>query len=549
MRSIAVALTWEFWRRSRRWIFFEIVVMACATAAMYGRIPSISARTHAKIHYMTLFYEFICFAYFVLSSQFDRKNKRLGFPAHLYVKPTRTWVLVGWQMLLPAVTIVLLYLVSVGCARILLGITWPLLGPMLLLAVAVACTQAIFWSMVGFQVLRFGICLLVLTALNMWQFTRYGPLQGYANISRLTGMWTELTSGELLTMVSCLAAAYVAAVIGVSRDRRGDCVGWPGLWKSFGRASDLLRRKQRSFNCPAAAQFWREWHEKDWLLPVVSAICVGGVILLDASGIFNTQDTIRAFVGLFDIGLVVPFFAGLVFGQCGRKSKIDVFKATLPVNNARLSAMILRAGAASLLAAFAIYIAAAALMIGWFFMVGEGETVTQEWHSIVYVIHHLFGDRNALLLAAVGVVIAWGLVGLGASITFAGRPWLVLGFWLVVCSVWPALMALRTLQWLNLIRAGTMSKMFGALPWIIGTLCLLGTASAFITARRRNLIGARKLCLGPALWIILCISVGLLWLPRDEPGLSTIALLIGVLALPAAPLATAPLALAWNRHR
>jgi hypothetical protein len=181
--------------------------MACITAALYGRIPSLAAKTQAKIHYATLFCEFICFAYFILLSQFHRKSKRLGFPANLYVKPTRAWVLVGSQMLLPAVTVALLYMVSVGCARILLGVTWPLLGPILLLAVAVACTQAIIWSMVGFQVLRFGTCLLVLTALNMWQFTRYGPLQGYADISRLTGMWTELTSGELLTMVSCLAAA------------------------------------------------------------------------------------------------------------------------------------------------------------------------------------------------------------------------------------------------------------------------------------------------------------------------------------------------------
>ena len=549
MRSIAISLTWEFWRRSRWWIFFEMIMMACITTVMYGRIPLIGARTHAKIHYNALFYEFICFAYFILSSQFYRKNNRLGFPAHLYLKPTRTWVLVGWQMLLPAVTVALLYLVSVGCARLLLGITWPILGPTLLLAAAVACTQAVFWSMVGFQVLRFGICLLVLTVLNMWQFTRYGPLQGYANISRLTGMWTELTSGELLTMVSCLAAAYIVAVIGVARDRRGDCVGWPGFWKSFGRASDLLRRNQRSFNSPAAAQFWREWHEKDWLLPVVSAICVGGVILLDASGIFNTQDTIRAFVGLFYIGLAVPFFAGHVFGQCGRKSKIADFKATLPVNNARLSAMILRPGAASLLAAFAIYIAAAALMIGWFFMVGEGETVIQEWHSFVNLIHKVFGDQNTLLLAAVGVVIAWVLVGLGASITLAGRPWLVWGFWMVVCSVWPALVALRMLYLNNLIPFDIVSVLFGALPWTIGILCLLGTASAFITARRRNLIDARKLYLGPALWIILCILVGLLWLPKAEPGLSTIALLIGLLALPAAPLATVPLALAWNRHR
>jgi hypothetical protein len=270
---------------------------------------------------------------------------------------------------------------------------------------------------------------------------------------------------------------------------------------------------------------------------------------LDASGINNTQDTIIAFVGLFYIGLAVPFFAGLVFGQCGRKSKIDVFKATLPVNNARLSAMILRPGAASLLAAFAIYIAAAALMIGWFFMVGEGETVTKEWHSIVYVIHHVFGYRNPLLLAAVGVVIAWGLVGFGASITFAGRPWLVLGFWLVVFSVWPALMALEMLKWLSLLPRGILPALFGALPWTIGTLCLLGTAWAFFAARRRHLIASITPCLGLGLWLILCISVGYMWLTRSDPELSSIILAMGLLALPVAPLATAPLALAWNRHR
>ena len=83
MRSIAVAFTWEFWRRSRWCIFSAIMVMACITTVLYGRIPSLDAITHARIHYMTPFYEFICFAYFILSTQFYRKNERLGFPAHL----------------------------------------------------------------------------------------------------------------------------------------------------------------------------------------------------------------------------------------------------------------------------------------------------------------------------------------------------------------------------------------------------------------------------------------------------------------------------------
>jgi len=549
MRSIAVALTWEFWRRSRWWIFTEIVVMVCVTMVLYGRIQSLGAKTHAKIHYATVFYEFICFAYFILSTQLYRKNKRLGFPAHLYVKPTQTWVLVGWQMLLPVVTIALLYMVSVGCARILLGIVWPLPGPMLLLAAAAACTQAIFWSMVGFRVLRFGTCLLVLTALNMWQFSRYGPMQGYANISRLTGMWAELTSGELLAMVSCLAAAYVVAVIGVSRDRRGDCVGWPEFWRPLGRVRDLLPGRQKPFHSPAAAQFWREWHEKDWVMPAGSGICVGGIILLNVLCVNDTKDTIMVFFGLFQIGLGVPFFAGFLFGQCGRKSKIDDFKATLPVSNSRLSAMILRPGAASLLSALAIYLAGLLLMIGWFFLVGEGETATQGWHVAVNAVHDEFGSGNTLLLVAVGIVIAWGLVGLSASLTFTGRPWVVWGFWLVICSVGPIVMTLDTLDALNLIPFGIAPALLSSAPWTIGIGCVIGTAWAFFAARRQYLIASITPCLGLGLWLMLCISIGFMWLTRSEPGLSSIVLAAGLLALPVVPLATTPLALAWNRHR
>jgi hypothetical protein len=497
---------------------------------------------------MTLFYEFICFAYFTLFPQFDSKNKRFGFPAHLYVKPTRTWVLVGWQMLLPAVTIMLLYLVSVGCVRILLGIVWPLPGPMLLLAAAVACTQAIVWSMVGFYVLRFGTGLLVLAALHIWQFLRYGPIQGYPDVSRLDGMWTELTSGELLTMVSCLAAAYIVAVIGVSRDRRGDCVGWPGFWGRFDFVMDLLPGRRKPFNSPAAAQFWHEWNEKDWLMPAASGVCVAGIILFGVLGITDSQNTLMLFISLSYIGLSVPLFAGLIIGQCGRKSKIDDFKATLPVSSPRLSAMILRPGTAGLLSALAIYVAGLFFMIGWFLMVGEDETVTQGWHDVIGAVHE-FGYGNTLLLVAVGITIAWGIMGLGASMTFMGRPRLLWGFWLVICSVGPVVLVLDTLHTFNLIPFGIVPALWMIAPWAVGTGCVLGTAWAFFAARRRYLVASRTLCLGLGLWLILCISVGFMWLTRSDPELSSIALAMGLLALPVAPLATAPLALAWNRHR
>ena len=451
-------------------------------------------------------------------------------------------------MLLPAVTIALLYLVSVGCARILWGITWPLAGPILLLVTALACTQAIFWSMVDSHVLRTFACLSVLAALQGWQFSRYGPAQGYPNTSSLTEMWIRLTPGELLTLAPCLAAAYIVAVLGVSRDRRGDCVGWPGFRGRLAAVMDLLPGRQKPFNSPAAAQFWREWHEKDRLMPAACGIWVGVIILLRVLGITDTRATVLLFTFMFQVGLVVPLFAGLIVGQCGRKSAIDDFKATLPVSNSRLSAMILRPGAVGLLSAWAIYVAGVLFMIGWYFMVGQSDAIPPgPFNSAKNAVLGL-GYGNTFLLVASGVVVVWGALGLGASMTLMGRPWLLWGFWLAICSFGPVLIILDTLHTINLFPF-SVAPLFRSLPWTIGICCMLGTAWAFFVARRRYLIATRTLCLGLGLWILLCISIGSAWLPRDDPGLSTIVLVMGLLALSVAPLATAPLALAWNRHR
>ena len=551
MRSIGIALTWEFWRRSWWWILSAVLLMACITitTARYGSAAPPNDATLANIHYRAVFHLFLCVAFFSLWSQLDKKNNRLGFPVHLYVKPTRTWIFVAWHMLFGAVTVVLLYLVEVGCVRILWAISWPLAGPMLLSITVVACAQALFWSMVAHPVLRSIACLLVAAALQMWQYSRYGTMSDYPNASRLTHMWSGLTLGEFLTLAPCLVAAYVVAVVGVSLDRCGDCAGWPRVKAFLESARNLLPGRQKPFKSPAYAQFWREWHEKDRLFPGVCAVWVTLVILLGIFGITSTTDTTMLFVFMFQIGLAVPFLAGLLVGQSGRKSRIGDFKATLPVTNSRLSTIILRAGAAGLLSAWVIYVAGLLLMIGWYFMVGKGDALPLEQYGAAKNSILELGFGKTVLLVVAGITVAWGSMGLGATMTLMGRPRLLLGFWLALCFILPAFVALEMVHTFNLISPSIFPAVLKSIPWIIGACCLLGTAWAFIAARRRCLIGWAKLCLGPGLWFLLCLSVGWAWLAADKPGLSTIVLVMGLLALAVAPLATAPLALAWNRHR
>ena len=225
-----------------------------------------------------------------------------------------------------------------------------------------------------------------------------------------------------------------------------------------------------------------------------------------------------------------PFFAGLIIGQCGRKSKIDDFKATLPVSNSTLSAMILRPGVAGILSAFMIYAAGLFFMIGWFSMVGEGEAVSREWHDVIDAIHK-FGYGNTLLLVAMGIIVALGLMGLGTSLAFTGRPLLLWGLWFVIC---PVVITLSILNWFDLIPSSVVPALLSSAPWAIGTASLLGTVWAFVAAHRRHLIAARTLCLAFGFWLILCVFAGLIWLPKMETEPPFILLAIGLLSLPVA---------------
>jgi hypothetical protein len=77
----------------------------------------------------------------------------------------------------------------------------------------------------------------------------------------------------------------------------------------------------------------------------------------------------------------------------------------------------------------------------------------------------------------------------------------------------------------------------------------LGTVWAFVAARRRGLIGSPTVASAFSVWAVLGGLIVLDWVQHPARPL-----ILGVLAaclatLVVAPLAAAPLALAWNRNR
>jgi hypothetical protein len=85
--------------------------------------------------------------------------------------------------------------------------------------------------------------------------------------------------------------------------------------------------------------------------------------------------------------------------------------------------------------------------------------------------------------------------------------------------------------------------------YILAAAFLLATLWAFVAARRRSLIGWPTVYVGASVWAALTAVVMMVWAVGFPGTLAAVSFLIGAAALSVAPLATAPLALAWNRHR
>ena len=88
-----------------------------------------------------------------------------------------------------------------------------------------------------------------------------------------------------------------------------------------------------------------------------------------------------------------------------------------------------------------------------------------------------------------------------------------------------------------------------ALPWLIGLGCLSGTGAAFIMALRKSIISRIMPGVGLAIWGMLCVAGVYGDILKLASPAANLVLVSGLLILPVAPLALAPLALHWNRHR
>lgn len=523
MRSVPLALTWELLQRGK-WSLPGAFLAANAmplflfiALRMDGGLDP-EEQSSVTIHVMMTLICAMTFGVPLINT--------LGSPSRLYAFPVTASAIVAGS-LIPSVTLmVLAYLVSAAGFNFLFQLNWPLCGPAMFLAVGLVAIAAVFFvaEKSPWHMLLLGIPAAILGGL--WFYSRYGLLPGSGPVR----MWPEVTPTEVLTHLVMAAAAYWAAVWGVTRNRCGEYLQTPRFFHWLKNLFDPAPAVGLPFRTPAQAQFWFEWRQKGWALPGAVAIVLPIVFCGWLIGSRVPQDLFEAvlFGGMFLA--MAALIVGFMMGNAGLE--MGHFGATRPMATADMSRTMLKTAGMSLLVAWGLWLAALLTLYAILLAVGVQPALPKalRWWYL-----------PATLLGA------WLSMGVLATLAQAGRQTLSM----VVITGSIAL----AIAWLLFSKFALSHDQEFELQFRSGTLIVLAVAFvlstiwAFVAARRRGLIGTPTVSVAAGLWTALSALVAVEFILRPQGPLPLYLFVIGLLALAAFPLAGAPLALAWNRTR
>jgi hypothetical protein len=465
----------------------------------------------------------------------------------LYVLPITNRQIVIGQLACGMLAISALHLLTVVSYRIVFGATVPFWGPLLMMCPAVVVAAGLAVWVIDFRWWRPLVVAAAIFVIFPLFALRKLTLYAIPMVTFVPRGWLTPTVVEFVAIMILAVIAYRLALQGVERDRCGEVRPWPDLDTLLNSFAARLSRLWRSpvaagpYRSGASAQFWFEWWQKGLVLPIIAA-CIWGASLILAYE--SPRDWLRGVasgspmvVGLF-LGM-----AGLILGlvNLGRQGMlISEYRATRPLTDAQLAYAVLKAALASAVAAVAVVGVCVLIVIVW-----TWTPFASDWEfTELFVVERASGELPMSGQLVVSAGVGWCLLGLGASLAMSGRGWVLASPAVLVVGAFLAAPLLSRLP----ISSHTRDLLLRGAGWSVLVCLAIGTIVAYVVAIRRRLIPAAMAWMGG---VAALATIGLV-LVLSYPWMETVQnrWMIAVLAmLLAAPLATAPLALSWNRHR
>lgn len=528
------ALAWESLRLSWRPVVTTTLAW-CALAAIYRRLLApLGERRDAEVFSSLLAMMVIVNATTLLSCRDDGVG--IGFERRLFRLPLSTSLLVLGR-LVPALLFVTAMQAAVTWFLRALGAPWPLLGPGLLALAVATWTLALSWACGRRPLLIAPLGVVLLVALLSW----------LRLLLRADPLWSRLTARDATTLVLATALAALVAMWGVASSRRAGAAA-PSRPRLARLAAPRLRSALR-------AQLWMEWRQKGRWLPFGMLLWLAVAIGASALPVPETGAMLRqALHDLLPFALLLlPPAAGFLHASFHLRSRvagIDSFRATRPLGDRELAHAILLSAVRTWAAGLAATLGGiAALTLGlWRF--GNAARAEEIARAIADAVAGIGAGRVALTIC-LAVVAAWAALGMVVAITLCGRNWLSLLAYVVPIA------AVSVIFVADLVDVDVLDRAGPALIGPLGVLLPLGAAAAWTLAVRGRLIPARAAILAAVFWaagtvllvrLMPTLFAALLVAGESLPGWALLAA-PGLAAAVVLPLALAPLALRWNRHR
>jgi len=477
-----------------------------------------------------------------------------GSLSRLYAAPISTRSLVAWHMFPGGILMSLHVAASLWIQNKLFYSRLPILGPSLFAGVAWAAAQ---WMLsIQHRTLRGPLLTgLPVVVSFIWLQSKYG-----AWMSQPSHYWFDVTPGDAVTMVIAVAASYWLTVAAVTRDRCGERMQALRIWNILEDAMERWASRTKNnlspFSSAEQAQLWYEWRYKGMALPVAVATLLffaALVFIVRLAAIGNISQLLaelqEGLIGGGGFLSLVAAITGFMVGSVSSGNQIrhhnptirDLaniseldhmghFLATRPISTSIFASCMLRNAGKSVLYSWASW--SSALLVTRFV---SGFAVEVPALTIPRAIEGWY-----LPLTLLG---AWIAMTTAATITMTGRsgPFLMstCGLAFVGFIVDMAVKKVAT--------AETQKLLVQSFPVVISVLIVLGTAAALVKAYRQHLLEPNVVSKTVVVWVIIAV-IAFMLRPTDLPLLAY-PMIAAFSALIVLPIATAPLAIAWNRHR
>ena len=530
--SVLRALAWSYFRQVRLSFVLAVSLLIVAPLGFTSLFASagipfdaetIAPKALRWFHFSYLGTAFLLFA-FVSAIPHIESLKRM------YALPITTRTLVVWMMGSTAVMAVLGNVVCLAVFRGTFQAEWPVLGTSLAIAVGVCVLGAMAAKLTHFRIRTAALVLAAASTFAVWVVSRYFP----AGLRAPMQLWFDVMPGDWIVLTCCSGVSFLVCVRGLQRDRRGDA-------NRVEMLVDWRAGESRIAEVPRSPRHAIEQFHRFGMLP--AAICFP--ILFCVTFFICYRWSVRPPRNPMDgiSGLLIVFSGGvgMILGVVDLTSqavwKMGQSISTMPINNGRLAAAKLRVLGKSTLFAWIMLVtsmslayAAAVAVFGldWFPMTANAMQGAK------------FGG-NIPVLFATSLLTCWTTGGLVSSIVWTGRQAFVVS--VVYIGIISTVIVIAILRlYLPPEPARVASQ---AVMWSLAGLAITLAVHLFATTLRRSLINFQAVGLGLAIWAAASATC---WgfAGSDPRVLCQLGLLSIISAL---PIAAAPLAVEWNRHR